>query len=109
MSEFFDKTIDRSNTPNGKTSQTFYFKTHYEAKHAIGKQHIKRIEFENRPGIASIDSLCEKFYHTSESPLHYGRFIISGKSSAVDKLMIEIKEWLDTCQKMHYHNINNKY
>ena len=53
MSEFFDKTIDRSNTPNGKTSQTFYFKTHYEAKHAIGKQHIKRIEFESRPGIVS--------------------------------------------------------
>ena len=26
-----------------------------------------------------------------------------------DKLMIEIKEWLDTCQKMHYQNINNKY
>ena len=82
----------------------FYFKTHYEAKHAIGKQHKKRIDFESRPGISNIKSACNKFYHSRENPLDYGRFIISGNPSAVDKLMIEIQEYLDQCQQIYYNN-----
>ena len=100
----FDATIDRSNKPSGKSTQMFYFKTHYEAKHAIGKQHKKRIDFESRPGISNIKSACNKFYHSRENPLDYGRFIISGNPSAVDKLMIEIQEYLDQCQQIHYNN-----
>ena len=100
----FDANIDRSNTPSGKTTQIFYFKTHYEAKHAIGKQHIKRIEFANRQGISNIISACNKFYHTRDNPLDYGRFIISGKSAAVDALMIEIQDYLNACQKIHINN-----
>jgi hypothetical protein len=97
----FDSSIDRSNKPSGKSTQIFYFKTHYEAKHAIGKQHKKRIEFESRAGISNIISACNTFYHSRENPLDYGRFIISGTPSAVDTLMVEIREYLDSCQKMH--------
>lgn len=97
----FDTSIDRTNKPNGKSTQTFYFKTHYEAKHAIGKQHIKRLEFQSRIGIRSVESLCDKHYSKIERPLHYGRFIISGIPNAVDNLMIEIREWLDSCENMY--------
>jgi hypothetical protein len=100
----FDSTIDRSNKPSGKSTQMFYFKTHYEAKHAIGVKHKKRMEFEGRPGISNIISACNKFYHSKESPLDYGRFIISGKSHAVDALMIEISEYLNHCQSIHFSN-----
>ena len=100
----FEPSIDRSNKPSGKSTQMFYFKTHYEAKHAIGKQHKKRMEFESRPGISNIISACNKFYHSIEKPLDYGRFIISGTPSAVDELMVEIQEYLDNCQQIHYRN-----
>ena len=100
----FDPSIDRSNKSSGKSTQMFYFKTHYEAKHAIGKQHTKRMDFESRPGISNIISACNKFYHSREKPLDYGRFIISGTPSAVDKLMVEIQEYLDKCQQIHYRN-----
>lgn len=100
----FDTTVDRSNEPTNKSSQTFYFKTHYQAKHAIGKKHQKRLEFQSRPGISTVKSLCDSFYHTSESPSDYGRFIIDGKPSAVDDLMIEIKQYLEKCQQMHYNS-----
>jgi hypothetical protein len=102
----FDSTIDRSNAPSGKSTQMFYFKTHYEAKHAIGKQHKRRMEFESRPGISDIISACNTFYHTNEKPLDYGRFIISGNPTSVDNLMIEIKEYLNECQNIHYRNKN---
>lgn len=101
----FAQEIDRSNQPSGKSTQTYYFTSHYEAKHAIGKQHNKRIDFASRPGISSVESLCDKFYHTRESPKHFGRFVISGKPASVDALMKEIKEWLRTCQSMHQTNI----
>lgn len=100
----FDSIINRSNKPSGKSTQMFYFKTHYEAKHAIGKQHVKRIEFESRSGISKIISACNTVYHSRENPLDYGRFIISGKAYAVDKLMIEIREYLEECQRIHCQN-----
>jgi len=103
---FFDTNLDTSNKPNGKSSQTFYFKTHYEAKHAIGKKHKKRLEFQSRDGISNIQSLCDHFIHSRENPQHYGRFIISGNPSSVDKLMIEIANWLETCQNIHYRNMD---
>ena len=103
MSAFYQN-LDRSNKPNGKSSQTFYFKNHYEAKHAIGIKHKKRIEFESREGISSVQSLCDYHYSRKENPLHYGRFVINGKPYAVDALMVEIQEWLDSCQKMHINN-----
>ena len=99
----FDDTLDRSNKPNGKSSQTFYFKNHYEAKHAIGIQHEKRKEFESRDGIKTVISLCDRRYSMKDNPLHYGRFVINGKPKAVDALMIEIQEWLDSCQNMYNH------
>ena len=99
----FDDTIDRSNTPNGNSTQIFYFKKHYEAKHAIGKQHKKRREFESRTGIHEIISACNKFYHCKEKPFDFGRFIISGKADSVDKLMVEIREYLNKCQSMLTH------
>lgn len=101
----FDSTIDRTNKPNGKSSQTFYFKNFYEPKHAIGTKHKKRIEFESREGISSVQSLCDDYYRDG-TPLHYGRFIISGTPNAVDALMIEIQEWLNTCQDIHLRNTN---
>lgn len=100
-----DNNINRSNKPNHKSTQMFYFTKHYEAKHAIGVKHKKRLEFESRPGISNIISACNTFYHTSEKPLDYGRFIISGKPHAVDKLMIEIREYLDRCQNIHNDNL----
>jgi hypothetical protein len=100
----FDNTLDRTNKPNGNGTQIFYFKKHYEAKHAIGKQHKKRIEFESRNGISSVESLCDYHYSTKENPLHYGRFVIRGKPKAVDALMIEIQEWINTCQQIHFNN-----
>ena len=98
----FDSSIDRSNKPNGKSTQTYYFKNHYEAKHAIGTKHQKRLEFESIEGISNIISACNKFYYKSERPLDYGRFIISGKPSAVDYVMLEISNWLNKCQQIHY-------
>ena len=76
----FDATIDRSNKPSGKSTQMFYFKTHYEAKHAIGKQHKKRIDFESRPGISNIKSACNKlllFDHLYVE--HYNVFLFRRK------------------------------
>ena len=86
------------NQPTGKSSQTFYFQHPYEAKHAIGKQHTKRLDFESREGIATVLSLCD--YRGSP-----GRFVINGKPHAVDALMVEISEWLRTCQQMHVRNM----
>lgn len=97
----FNHSLDVSNTPSGKSSQTFYFAKHYEAKHAIGKQHSKRMEFQSREGIACIQSCCDFHISSRENPAHYGRFIISGRPDSVDKVMVEIKEWLDRCQTMH--------
>ena len=106
---------DIFNKPNGKTSQTFYFTKPYEAKHAIGIKHRKRMEFESREGISSVDSLCD-YYSNGQPPNYYGRFIISGKKNAVDNLMIEIKEWLEKCQGNYqnfiytgYRNYSNNY
>lgn len=92
------------NIPTHKSTQIFRFTKHYEAKHAIGKKHVKRLEFENRPGISNIISACDTFYHTSENPIDYGRFIISGKIHAIDKLMIEIREYLNKCQNIYNDN-----
>jgi len=61
--------------------------------------------FENRDGISNIQILCKNFYNAKEKPNYYGRLVISGKSKAVDELMIEIKNWLSTCQTMHYDKI----
>jgi hypothetical protein len=85
------------NKPNGKSTQTYYFKHPWEPKHAIGVQHKKRFEFASRNGIAGVESLCE--YRGNE---YCGRFVISGKPRAVDALKLEISEWLKECQRMHY-------
>ena len=61
------------------------------------------MEFESREGISSVDSLCDH-YSSGHPPNYYGIFIISGKASAVDNLMIEIKEWLEKCQGMYINN-----
>ena len=81
------------NAPNGKSCQQFVFQKPWEAKHAIGKQHTKRIEFERREGIATVDF--------SQRYGLFGCFTIQGKPNAVDKLMKEIGEHLDSCQVMH--------
>ena len=100
----FDSSIDRSNNPSGKSTQTYYFKNHYDAKHAIGSKHKKRLDFESRDGISDIISACNKCYNNSESPLDYGRFIISGKPPAVDSVMVEINNWLSKCQEIYTTN-----
>ena len=100
----FELSINRSYKNSCKSTQIFYFKPHYEAKHVIGKQHKKRIEFESRPGISNIISACNTFHHSSENPLDYGRIIIYGTPSAVDKLMVDIQKYLDECQQIHYGN-----
>jgi hypothetical protein len=104
----FDQSINRINKPSGDFTQIFYFKTHYEVKHAIGKRHTKRKEFESRSGISTIITACNIVYHLIENPLDYGRFIISGTPSAVDKLMVEIREYLDNVTiNNNYHQIYN--
>ena len=63
------------------------------------------MEFESREGISCVESLCD--YKTSGyPPNYYGRFRICGKRDAVDKLMIEIKKWLERCQEIH---INKRF
>ena len=87
------------NKPNGRSSQSFYFTKPYEPKHAIGIKYKKFNEFSSRDGINKIDSFCK--YYDKETN-NYGKFVISGRPNAVDKLMIEIQTWLATCQTLHY-------
>ena len=89
------------NKPSGKTSQIYYFKHPWEPKHAIGKQHCKRREFLQNDGIAEVKSLCD-YYTKGHTPEYYGKFVINGKAHAVDKLMLEISDWLKKCQNIHY-------
>jgi hypothetical protein len=84
------------NLPNHKSSQKFVFHHPYEAKHAIGVQHTKRLEFESREGIATV-KFVEGMYRSQ-----FGLFVIDGKPSAVDRLMVEIARWLAACQTMHF-------
>ena len=102
------KAMEVLNVPNHKSSQTYYFTNPYEAKHAIGSRHSKRKEFESREGISSVESLCD-YITCGLPPNYYGRFIIRGQSSAVDNLIIEIKEWLERCQDIYIHNQSNRY
>jgi len=51
----------------------------------------------SRNGIANIE------FRDSNIRGNYGLFKIDGKPSEVDKLMIEIGEWLKTCQKMYFN------
>ena len=96
------------NVPNHKSSQTYYFTNPYEAKHAIGSRHCKRNEFESREGISCVESLYD-YITTGLPPNYYGRFIIRGQSSAVDNLIIEIKEWLKISQDIYIYNKYNRY
>ena len=89
------------NKPQGKNCQKFYFKKPWEPKHAIGKQHKKRLEFEATPGISAI-------YWSAHSGT-FGCFIIQGKPNSVDQVMLEIGKWLDACQLMHARDIELIY
>ena len=62
------------------------------------------MDFESRSGISNIISACNKFYHSRDGPLDFGRFIISGNATSVDKLMLEIQQHLDGCQQIHCRN-----
>lgn len=87
------------NQPNHKPCQKFVFQHPYEAKHAIGKLHKKRLEFESREGISEVKFVEGRGWKDEDN--RYGRFTIHGKAAAVDALMAEIAEWLDKCQMMH--------
>lgn len=89
------------NKPNGKSSQTYYFENPWEAKHALGSKHKKRKEFESREGIMTIE-FSSGFGNAAINGNKYGKFAIRGKIEAVDKMMIEIKEYLNRCQLIHY-------
>jgi hypothetical protein len=89
------------NKPNGKSSQTFYFMNPWEAKHALGIKHKKRLDFKSREGIATIE-FSGGFGNNAVHGNKYGKFSIRGKIDAVDKMMIEIHEYLEKCQFIHY-------
>lgn len=88
------------NKPNGKSSQSFYCKHPWEAKHIAGVQHKKQHEFEAHPGISSITDSPWR------SASHFGKFTISGKPKAVDEVMVKMADWLKECQSMHYDNLD---
>ncbi len=58
----------------------------------------KKEEFQSRNGISKIE-------FKQNSGTNNGVFIINGNPRAVDNLMLEITEWLKSCQTMHYRNI----
>ena len=96
------KAMNILNVTNNTSSQIFYFTNPYEAKYAIGVNESKKKEFESKEGISYIESL----YNNKTSglpPDYYGRFRICGESNAVDKVMLEIKDWLHTCQENQYN------
>ena len=89
------------NKPNGKSSQTYYCVKPWEAKHIAGVGHKKCNEFSSREGISSINSVMG-YKYGGPNGIEHGKFVINGKPSAVDKVMIEMSEWLKTCQTVRY-------
>ena len=71
------------NTPNGKSSQTFFCKP-WEAKHIAGVRFKKCDEFRSLPGISCID--C---------PRGSSKFVISGQPRAVDDVMRKMQTLID--------------
>ena len=85
------------NMPNGKSAQKFYFKKPWEPKHAIGKNHQKRLEFEAKQGINHI--------YWSAVQGDFGCFLIDGKPEAVDQVMKDIANWMIKCKDIYAKDI----
>ena len=95
---------DERNKPSGKSSQTFYCKHPWEAKHIAGVGHKKQHEFAAHPGISRIEDFRGSYNHD-----YHGKFVISGRPSAVNEVMIKMSDWLKECQTMHIENRFGRY